>query len=85
MSKILRTVALTADTTTAAMISHAKRLPIQVVAASMTRDSGNNAFRTASRAPTCIPLCPADARALAGILIVTSCPHGAAQRPSPPP
>ena len=32
VSKILRTMALTADTITAARISHARRLPIQVLA-----------------------------------------------------
>ena len=54
VSKILRTVALSAETTTAARISHAMRLPIQVVTASITRVTGSNAFSNASRAPTCI-------------------------------
>ena len=35
VSKILRTVALTAETTTAARISQARRLPIQMVMASI--------------------------------------------------
>lgn len=52
VSKILRTVALAADTMTAAKISHATRLPIQVVAASMMRDTGSNADSNASKAPT---------------------------------
>src|SRR6185437_4869176 len=55
VSKILRTVALAAETTTAARISHATRLPIQVVIASITRATGSNALSNASRAFTGIP------------------------------
>ena len=58
VSKILRTVALAADTTTAARISQARRLPIQVLIASITRVTGSNALSTASRAPTCISPLP---------------------------
>ena len=52
VSKTLRTVALAAETTTAARISHANRLPIHVVAASTTRVTGSNAFSNASKVPT---------------------------------
>src|SRR6185437_5746324 len=52
VSKILRTVALTAETITAAKISQARRLPIHVLIASMTRDGASNTLSTASRAPT---------------------------------
>ena len=37
MSKTLRTIALSADTTTASRISHARRLPVHVVNASIPR------------------------------------------------
>ena len=37
VSKILRTIALSADTTTATRISHARRLPIHLVNASIPR------------------------------------------------
>ena len=52
VSKIFRTVALTAETTTAARISHARRFPSQMVIASITRVTGSNAFSNASKAPT---------------------------------
>src|SRR5665213_2000320 len=55
VSKTLRTVALTAETTTAARINQATRLPIQVVVASIIRVAGSNALSNASRAPTCLP------------------------------
>ncbi len=45
VSKILRTLALTAETITAASMSHAIRLPTQVVAASITRVTGSNAVQ----------------------------------------
>src|SRR6516225_3710283 len=60
VSNILRTVALSADTTTAARISQAKRLPIHVSMASIRRAIGSNDFSNASRAPTFISLCPAN-------------------------
>ena len=53
VSKTLRTVAFTAETTTAAKISHDNRFPIQVLNASTTRVDGSNADSSASRAPTC--------------------------------
>src|SRR2546421_12514538 len=37
MSKLLRTIALSADTTTASRISHARRLPVHLVNASIPR------------------------------------------------
>src|SRR5262245_49884817 len=52
VSKTFRTVALTAETMTAAKISHANRLPSHVLTASMTRVTGSNAFSKASKAPT---------------------------------
>src|SRR5207342_3815926 len=52
VSKTLRIVALTAETMTAAKISHASRLPSHVLKASMTRVNGSKAFSNASRAPT---------------------------------
>ena len=52
VSKILRIVALAAETSTAANISHAILLPIQVVPASIARVNGSNAVSNASRAPT---------------------------------
>src|SRR5574338_224270 len=52
VSKTLRTVAFTAETMTAARISHATRFPIQVLNASTTRVDGSNADSNASRAPT---------------------------------
>ena len=52
VSKTFRTEALTAETTTAARISQARRLPSQVVTASMTRVTGSNAVSNASKAPT---------------------------------
>ena len=58
VSNTLRTVALTAETSTATRISHATRLPIQVVAASIARVTGSNAFSTASRAPNGNPPVP---------------------------
>ena len=58
VSKILRTVALAADTMTAARISHASRLPIHVLMASTTRETGSNALSNASRAPTGISPLP---------------------------
>ncbi len=54
VSKILRTLALAADTTTAARISHDTRLPIQVLTASTTRVAGSNVLSIASRPLTCI-------------------------------
>src|SRR6185437_12431634 len=60
VSNILRSVALSADTTTAAKISQAKRLPIHVSMASIRRAIGSNDFSNASRAPTFISLCPAN-------------------------
>src|SRR6266700_2284615 len=49
VSKILRTVALTAETTTAARMSHAIRFPSHVVTASIARVTGSNAVSNASR------------------------------------
>ena len=45
VSNILRMVALAAETITAARISQAIRLPIQVVAASIARVNGSNAVQ----------------------------------------
>ena len=47
-SKILRMVALAADTKTAARISQDKRLPSQVLSRSISRLSGNNHLRILS-------------------------------------
>jgi hypothetical protein len=52
VSKTLRTMALIAETMTAARINHANRFPIHVVAASMTRVTGSNAVSHAFRPPT---------------------------------
>jgi len=52
VSKSLRTVALTAETITAARMSQASRLPIQVVMASMARETGNRPLSHASRTLT---------------------------------
>ena len=74
VSKTLRTVALAADTTTAARISHDKRLPIQVLMASITRVAGSNALSTASRRSLASPLCSAVRGAPASILFLLYVP-----------
>src|SRR5258707_15807158 len=48
VSKILRTLALTADTTTAARMSQDRRLPIQVFMASIRRLNGRSVLRIES-------------------------------------
>ena len=48
VSKILRTVALAAETSTAARISQDRRLPIQVLIASIRRLNGRSALRIES-------------------------------------
>ncbi len=45
VSKIFRTVALSAETTTAARISQARRLPTQVLKASIRRLTGRSRLR----------------------------------------
>src|SRR5215510_12523427 len=75
VSKTLRTVALTAETITAASISHANRFPIHAVAASTARVAGSNAFNNASRPPTDTPLYwPTQARGPA-LFILVYAPH----------
>src|SRR5215510_3842201 len=51
-SKTFRTVALIAETITAASISHASRFPSHAVTASTARVAGSNAFNNTSRPPT---------------------------------
>src|SRR5262245_9917025 len=48
-SKTFRTVALIAETITAASINHANRFPIHAVTASTARVVGSNAFSNASK------------------------------------
>src|ERR1051326_3069083 len=60
--KTLRTMALTAETTTAARISQASRFPSQVLTASTPRVAGSNALITASMAATAPPLSRSDNR-----------------------
>jgi hypothetical protein len=47
MSNILRTVAFTADTSTAAMMSQERRFPIQVLTVSTSRLNGRSDLRIA--------------------------------------
>ena len=57
VSKILRTVALVADTSTAARMSQATYLPIQVLMASIAGLTGSNDFKNESTgSPTGRPL-----------------------------
>ena len=85
VSKTLRTVALIAETITAARISHARRLPSQMVMASTTRVAGSNAFSIASRAPTCFSPLPDRGDIAVRCCYFSFCPHGLAQGPSLPP
>ena len=84
VSKILRTVALTAETTTAARISHARRLPIQVVMASISaRHRQQRLEYCVESAHSVSPLCRAQALAPGRVVIFTWCPHGLAETKSP--
>ena len=84
VSKILRTVALTADTTTAARISHAMRLPIQVVMASITRVTGSNALSTCVKsAHLHLPSVRRASRPPAGVFCFCLCPTCLAETKPP--
>src|SRR5664279_5997293 len=75
VSNILRTEALRAETTTAARINQAMRLPIQVVKASMARVTGSNALSHASMAPACIsPPAARRRQSPARAFIIALCP-----------
>src|SRR5665647_3635532 len=85
VSKILRMLALTVETITAARINHAIRLPSHVVVASITRVAGSNAFSTASRAPTGNSPLYGHRYPAGRHFILLLRPHGGGQRPLLPP